>query len=400
MSQENRSMETPTYAWVIVVVVYLASFAQAMMLNKVPPMIPILKDAFDVSLGTTGLLLSVFGLTSFILALPAGMITQRLGLKTTGSMALGLLVLGGLLGAVTDNFWVLMFSRILEGVGAAMLFVVTPAAIAMWFPPEKTGAPMGVYSTSIPIASFVIMALAPALEPSIGWKGVWWLTAGCCLVGLIVYWFFMRPALVSEGEYVPGRPENPSPLKEVLGNRNLLLLTLGILTFGLTMMPVMTYYPTYLNEVAGMTLTKAGMMAGLIGIIAIPVSPLAGLISDRIGSRKKVGIAGFVFLLIGLPIAFKVSGEMVWVVVVLGGLVVGIITPIFMAAVPDALDDVELVPLGMAALVMGVNLGLVVGPPIFGALVEKVGWANSAFIYTPGALLGIVFTAMYQEERG
>lgn len=400
MSQENRSMETPKYAWVIVVVVYLASFAQAMMLNKVPPMIPILKDAFDVSLGQTGLLLSVFGLTSFILALPAGMITQRLGLKTTGSMALGIIVLGGLLGAVTDNFWVLMFSRILEGVGAAVIFVVTPAAIAMWFPPEKSGAPMGVYSTSIPIAAFVIMALAPALEPSIGWKGVWWLTAGCCFVGLIVYWIFMRSAPVAEGEYVSGAPENPSPLKEVFGNRNLLLLTLGMLAFGLTMMPVMTYYPTYLNEVAGMTLTKAGMMAGLIGIIAIPVSPLAGLISDRIGSRKKVGIAGFVFLLIGLPIAFMVSGEMVWVVVILGGLVVGIITPIFMAAVPDALDDVGLVPLGMAALVMGVNLGLVVGPPIFGALVEKVGWANGAFIFTPVAVLGIVFTAMYQEERG
>ena len=51
MSQENREVKTPLYAWVIVAVAYLAVFDGGVLLNKASPTLPIIRDAFSVSLG-------------------------------------------------------------------------------------------------------------------------------------------------------------------------------------------------------------------------------------------------------------------------------------------------------------------------------------------------------------
>jgi predicted MFS family arabinose efflux permease len=59
---------------------------------------PVLMEAFNLSIGSAGLLMSVFAITGLILALPAGIIAQRLGLKTTGLIAVGSLAAGSVLG--------------------------------------------------------------------------------------------------------------------------------------------------------------------------------------------------------------------------------------------------------------------------------------------------------------
>lgn len=252
MFQERGIVKTPKYAWVVLAVAYLATFAMALITNKVPPMIPVLTGAFGVGLGQVGLLASVFAVAGLFLAIPSGLITQRLGLKTTGSIAMAILVLGAALGALSDSFGFLLFSRILEGVGAAIISVVGAAAIAMWFPRERTGTPMGIHTTAGPISAAVIMPLAPVLVPSIGWNGVWWVSAAVGFVGLVFYWLFMRPAPVLDGPAgnlppLPGSPGGLSPLKEVLGNRNMRLVTLALVAFNMAVMGLVFLYPTYMN---------------------------------------------------------------------------------------------------------------------------------------------------------
>jgi len=194
MPAENNNGSFNRYAWIILAVVYLASFAATMMLNKVSPMVVNLTDEFGVSLSQVGLLMSMLGLTGLILAIPAGIILQRLGLRTTGSVALGFIATGAALGAISGSFNFLVFSRMLEGIGLGLIVVVSPTAIAMWFPPEKVGTPMGIWTTAGPVSGFAILILAPVLALSIGWSGVWWITAAVSIIALIVYWLFIaRP---------------------------------------------------------------------------------------------------------------------------------------------------------------------------------------------------------------
>ena len=77
----------PRYGWVVVAVVVLASVSASLNQFKVPPLVPVLMDAFGIGLSQTGLLMSVFAATGVILALPVGLILRRLGVRTTGVVA-------------------------------------------------------------------------------------------------------------------------------------------------------------------------------------------------------------------------------------------------------------------------------------------------------------------------
>ena len=81
---------SPTgYRWVVLFVVFLASVAAPLNQFKVPPVMPLLMESFRLDLGMAGLLMSILAVTGFILALPAGLVLQRLGPKVTGLIATG-----------------------------------------------------------------------------------------------------------------------------------------------------------------------------------------------------------------------------------------------------------------------------------------------------------------------
>ena len=68
---KTKSVVLP-YAWVILVVVFLASVAAPLNQAKIPPLMPVIMDAFQLSIGQAGWLMSVFALTGLLLSLPAG----------------------------------------------------------------------------------------------------------------------------------------------------------------------------------------------------------------------------------------------------------------------------------------------------------------------------------------
>lgn len=147
--QTERRGIISTYAWVILGVVFLASLAASLNQAKVPPVLPVLMETFNLSLTNAGMLMSIFVFTGVILALPAGLIMHRLGLKVTALIAVGSLVVDSSLGALSTMSRLLLLSRFIEGVGMGLISVVAPAAITMWFVPQKRGTPMGNYGTTL-----------------------------------------------------------------------------------------------------------------------------------------------------------------------------------------------------------------------------------------------------------
>src|SRR5262245_33977733 len=95
---DKRANEAATsvarYAWVVLIVVFLASVAAPLNQFKVPPLMPVLMKAFSLNLSQAGWLMSIFALTGLILALPAGLILGRIGAKVTGLIALACVVAG------------------------------------------------------------------------------------------------------------------------------------------------------------------------------------------------------------------------------------------------------------------------------------------------------------------
>ena len=112
------------YAWVVLAVVFLAGIAASLSQAEVPPVLPILMAAFRVNLSAASSLMSVFAATRAVLALPSGVILQRLGPRTTGVIAIGAVAVGGVVGALAGSFGILLAGRAIEGVGLGLISVV------------------------------------------------------------------------------------------------------------------------------------------------------------------------------------------------------------------------------------------------------------------------------------
>src|SRR4030042_4581494 len=89
--------------WLMLGVILLTTVAASLNQFKVPPILPLLMDAFHMPAGQAGLLMSVFAVTGLVLALPVGFLSQKLGYRSTGVIAVSFIVFGAAAGAVSRD---------------------------------------------------------------------------------------------------------------------------------------------------------------------------------------------------------------------------------------------------------------------------------------------------------
>ncbi len=392
-----RSAEKPSaYAWVILAVLYIASVASALNQFKVPPVLPVLIRAFDLSLSNAGMLMSIFSLTGILLALPAGFIMQRLGLKTTGLIAVGAVFIGSGLGMFCSTANAMLATRFIEGVGIGLITIVAPAAISIWFPAEMRGTPLGLWTTCMPVGNIIMFNLAPWLAELGGWQFAWRAGAAFSLAAFFLFWVFFR---TPKPEEVGGNPlssevktehEKPPSFGKAMANAGLWLIALQFLCFNLICMALSTYYPTFLNTVRNYSLPAASFTFSLCTIAAVISQPLGGYLSDRLGIRRLMIIISSVVLCVICIFPFIAVGWMIPVLTMGLGVVAGTIVPVTFAAVPEIMGLRHLAGLGMAVLALGQNLGMFIGPIMFGILAESIGWTGAGYFLIPVAAISVI----------
>ncbi len=382
-----RSTVVP-YAWVILLVVYLASVAAPLNQFKVPPIMPVLMDAFQINLAQAGAMMSVFALTGLVLALPTGLILQRLGPRLTGLIALGFLVAGAAIGALASDFVLLLAGRVMEGAGVGLIGVTAPATIAMWFPPEKQGAPMGIWATWVPVGTVAMYLLGPALTTTRGWQTVWWVGAAFALATMLLYgWFVRRPQALSQDEPA-GR--QALPLRRILANRDIWLLSAQFAFFNLALVAFGTYFPTFLSEIRGFPLGQAALVASIGTMVTLLSAPLAGWVSDRLGSRRLVFTLPYLAVTVFLLLGFHVEAKWIGVMMFAMGVFSGAIPTATFAAAPEVMRNPLWAGWGLAVILFGQNLGQLLGPLFFGQAVDALGWTAASWLLAPMCALGLL----------
>jgi MFS family permease len=387
------------YAWIVLIALFIAAIAVPINQYKVPPVMPVLMDVFGLDLTMANLLMSIFSLSAFLLAIPAGIIVHRIGPKRSGLIALVALVVGAALGALSSGAAELLASRTVEGLSFVFMMVAGPAIISLWFSAQERGAPMGVFATWVPVGSIIILNAAPALEVAFGWHAVWWFGCLCGGLGFLVFSALVRvPTVVGAATANPGpagahaAPDEglTSTVKAALANRNVWLL--GLLFFCFTMVfPGFTNnMPTYLNLVRGYSLAQAALIVSLASLATIVGCPLMGLLSDRIGSRKKVYTGALLILSVLWLVPYHLSGVAIPLFLVVFGLVAGALPTMIFASLPEVMERPELAGIGMGAVVALQNLGLLVGPVMYGRIVQVSGnWALAGYAMIPITVLAV-----------
>ena len=393
----TRAAGSPTRAasataWLILVVLLLFSIAAPLNQFKVPPVIPLLMSDLGVSVSGAGLLMSAYAITGLILSIPAGFIFQRMGFRITGLIAGGSIVLGALIGALSSTSGQLLFSRLFEGVGTSFMAVLAPALIAQWFAASKRGTAMGIWSAWVPVGVAVTMTIAPLVAQTHGWRAVWWLGCAYALAVTVFYLVVARPApLPAEAAQAAGQPAGTGATPgQVMRNRNIWLLAVVFGAYNAAVIGAATFMPTYLSTVHGIPLAEAALLAAIPTLITIISVPGGGVVSDRMRSRKKPYLIGLVCSIVLMPLFGFTTGAALMAVLIVSGVILGLVpAPIFSGAV-EAAGDERLGGLAMAIIMVGLNAGMLLGPVVFGALVQSSGWPAAFVSLGVMMLIGLI----------
>jgi nitrate/nitrite transporter NarK len=177
-------------------------------------------------------------------------------------------------------------------------------------------------------------------------------------------------------------------LRSALANRDIWLLALTFACFNLALIGFGTFYPTFLVEERGLGLSQASFVASISTIVVLFSAPLAGVISDRTGSRRLVLAIPFLVLAVLFLFLFRVSGWQIPVALVVQALAAGAIATATFAAAPEVMRKPQWAGLGVAVIIIGQNLGQLIGPILLGDLISRVGWVTAGYTLIPVCLLG------------
>ncbi len=168
-------------------------------------------------------------------------------------------------------------------------------------------------------ASFIAGATLPSFHGD--WHSQFWIMAILSLVGWIVVVFALRDispdlrsqVIVHERQVKPtGKPDVPAyveGLREVARYGRVWALACGVFLFLAVYFTVQTYGPLFLAGAFHYSTAKAAAINSYFWLANVPVLVLVGWLSDRLGNRKLVSLAGAVLLAIFLPYFISLIGH-------------------------------------------------------------------------------------------
>jgi MFS family permease len=399
------SMNNRTKAWAVTLAVFLASVAVAANRFKPPPVMQVLIADLNVDMVTGGWFMGVASLASVALAIPTAFILTRLGLRLTGTIALGCTVAGAVLGALAHNAEMMLAGRIVEGFSIGLIAVVAPTAISMWFEPRERGMPLGLWATWVPVGNVIMFNVAHPLLNAFGWQAVWWFGALLAAVALGVFAVVVtEPQQVDGQADAAGRNGTRSSLRAFM--RTLLslpawLLGLSFGLFGFAVIGYNTWAPAYLNEALSIAPATASFYASLMFLAAIPGNLAAGWAVDRTSRRHALLTAAFAVT--GLMLAWSFGLGAVWMVapyMLTMGFFSNWIPTVTFTLAPEKIPSVEFAGLGLAIAISLGNVGSLVGPPVLAAAVEGGEWtAGSTLVVLAMAAGGLATLGVWWLAR-
>lgn len=406
----NKKNLTHWYAWVVLIVVWLAAFTAPANMVKVTALAAPIMEWFMIDEASVSWVMSMFYIMGCVFAFPAAGIMKKLGIRKTVVIALVFEIVGGALGVLSGNtLSVFMVSRALEGVSWGLLAVAGIPAISAWFAPAKRGLPMGIWGIWVAVAFIVGPLLFAGMFDSLGvWQPVWWLNVVFDAAILVVFLLLYRDADFSfddQGnriEHADDGTEDEVPkgaYRTAFKAPAVLCAAIAMLFMCGAQMAIENFLPTYIFENLDASLTIANLVASGGAVAGVVFSIVLGKLSDLTGKTKVILVVTVVFGLIYSWIAFQTTDLAVYIFIVICiGIAEGggpaMLFTILAKGCPE-----EALPAGSAILAFMQNLGMLIGTTLIGTVVSNLGWAVGAhYVAVPLYALVIVVALLFWKK--
>lgn len=195
-----------------------------------------------------GIALGAYGLTQAILQLPFGMLSDRIGRKRVIYIGLLLMALGSLICASANDIYTMILGRAVQGSGAISAAIT--ALLADLTREEHRTKAMAMIGMSIGLTFAFSLAAGPTLYKTLTMPGIFVLIGVLSLAALLGVWKIVpQPAL---SRFHSDAEANPTKLRDVLRDPQLLRLNYGIFALHAAQMAMFTVMPLILLKTGGL----------------------------------------------------------------------------------------------------------------------------------------------------
>ena len=368
----------------------LAMFCAVSATNIMTPLLPAIRDDFQVSITTAGIIVGSFGLARLAVDLPAGFLASHIDPRHLTIAAIVLLVGASLIGVGAPTVEVLILARIGSGIGVAILATVILAALSASASSAERGKVMSLY----PMANNVGIALYPllggVLGAVLGWRATFAVTAALAVACAII----LIPVLARTDLTRKGATRSAAPDPRVLhGRRKALALAVtngGVVANMIHRHGVRnTILPLYAASVLGLGGLSIATAIAAMAITGFIVMAPGGMLGDRIGRRRVISV-GLAAVAIG-DLAFLLTGDF-WTFLAVAALIgCGDFFSSSQTALLSEIVPPEQRSWAMSGYRFSSDLGALIGPILLAVVMDTVG--VQAAIFTAAGILLVASVA-------
>ncbi|MFD4986423.1 MDR family MFS transporter [Streptomyces sp. NPDC058374] len=355
-----------------------------------------------------------------------GKLSDLYNQKMLLQLSLGLFIAGSLVAGFSHDVGLLIFSRVIQGIGAGGLTALAQVVMAAIIPPRRLGKYAGIFGAvfavgtvagpliggvlvdtswlgwrwcffiGVPFALLGIILLQRTLklptvrrEVTIDYLGAFLIVAGVCalliwtsLAGNSFDWASWQTAaltltgtaLLVAAVFVESRAKDPVIPLSIFRNRTVTLTTVASLFVGVAMFAGTVFLSQYFQIALGKSPTVAGLMSlPMIGGLLVS-STVAGQLISRTGKWKAYLVAGGIAMTAGLAMLSTIGADTHFGLLSLYMAILGIGVGMLMQnLVLAAQNDVPAQDLGTATSVLSFfrSLGGTVGVSVLGAILAN-----------------------------
>lgn len=347
MSEASARQKMSPKDLMIVLVISLGSFMAGLDVTIVNIALPSIGKAFDVSTVTVSWVLNAYLIVLISLLLVSSRLGDMKGYRKIFLAGFILFTIGSALCGLAPGINVLILSRMLQAVGGAIIAALGAVMVTSYLPSALRGQALGIvamftmlgaalgpviggfltstfswrfiFYVNIPVgiaALLLGMHILPRLDPiapkaKLDAPGVILIFAA---IGTLIYGLIFLPGaarmsavlalIVSAVFWIffylhERRTTEPLVNIHLFANRAFTLQNLDVMLIQMALAGVMILMPFYLEIVKHLPTDNAGTVLLALPIGMILTSPIAGRISDVIGTKKPI-ILGFVICVLAL----------------------------------------------------------------------------------------------------
>ncbi|EDP61403.1 putative MFS transporter [alpha proteobacterium BAL199] len=385
--------------WAVVLPVVAVGIVTALMVGKMPPSLPSLRDELGLDLVTAGWVASAFNLCAALLGVAAGVAADRAGPIRAMTLGLVLVAAGGGLGALSVGPVTLIASRLIEGLGFVAAVVAAPGVLIASAAVRDRNLVLGLWSTYLPAGAAIALLATPLLLETVGWRGVW--TIGAVLAGIGALAVRLLNARVPG---TIGEPRRFDDVRAALALPGPWLYAACFLVYSVQFFAVMTWIPTFLIESQGYGLAAAAT-AGALVVLANVGGTLAGTALMHRGAPRWSLLIGAYLPMMGCAWAIFDPGapdSMRVPAAVVLSLVGGLLPAASLAGAPQHARRPQEAATCSGVVVQGANTGSLLGAPIMAVTVDALhGWGHAWWMLAAFGCVGVTLALVLRtvEQR-